>query len=365
MKKNSNIYIAGHRGMVGSALVRSLQSEGYDNLITRTHAELDLTSQKEVNAFFAAEQIDCVILAAAKVGGIHANNTYRADFIYENLMIEANVIHAAFKAGIQRLLFLGSSCIYPRQCPQPMEEEHLLSGYLEPTNEPYAIAKIAGIKMCESYNRQYGTQYRAVMPTNLYGSNDNFDLQNSHVLPAMIRKFHLAKLALNSNIDAINRDEALSGPIPNDIKAALGLKNASNLSPSKNPSVILWGTGIAKREFLHVDDMAEACVHVMTMPYDRYVEVCRATADFIDQGIESVFHLNVGYGQEVTIRQLSELIKNVVGYEGEIIWDSTKPDGMARKLMDTTRLTQAGWTRRIELVEGIRHVYQWYLDRTD
>jgi GDP-L-fucose synthase len=361
MQKNSSIYIAGHRGMVGSALVRSLQSKGYDNLITRTHAELDLTNQKEVNAFFAGEQIDCVILAAAKVGGIHANNTYRADFIYENLMIEANVIHAAFKAGIQHLLFLGSSCIYPKQCPQPMKEEHLLSGYLEPTNEPYAIAKIAGINLCDSYNRQYGTQYRAVMPTNLYGPNDNFDLQNSHVLPAMIRKFHLAKLALNKDIEAIRKDEALSGPIPDDIKAAIGLQNASGLSPNKIPSVILWGTGVSKREFLHVDDMAEACVHVMTMPYDRYVEVCQATADFIDHGIESVSHINVGYGSEVTIRQLSEIIENIVGFDGGIVWDSTMPDGMTRKLMDTTRLTQAGWTRRIELVEGIRYAYQWYL----
>lgn len=363
MKKNSNIYIAGHRGMVGSALVRSLTAKGYTHVVTRTHAELDLTSQVDVNAFFASEQFDCVILAAAKVGGIHANNTYRADFIYENLMIEANVIHAAFKAGVQRLLFLGSSCIYPKQCPQPMHEEHILSGYLEPTNEPYAIAKIAGINLCESYNRQYGTQYRAVMPTNLYGPNDNFDLQNSHVLPAMIRKFHLAKLALDNNIEAINKDETLSGPIPDDIKAALGLQNISALSPAQTPSVILWGTGVSKREFLHVDDMAEACVHVMTMPYDRYVEVCRATDAFKAHGIESVSHLNVGYGQEVTIRQLSEIIKNVVRYEGDVQWDSNMPDGMARKLMDTTRLTQAGWTRRIELTDGIRQAYQWYLDQ--
>lgn len=365
MKKNSIIYIAGHRGMVGSALVRTLQSQGYDNLITRTHAELDLTSQSAVNAFFANENIDCVILAAAKVGGIHANNTYRADFIYENLMIEANVIHAAHKAGIQRLLFLGSSCIYPAQCPQPMKEEHLLSGYLEPTNEPYAIAKIAGINLCESYNRQYGTQYRAVMPTNLYGPNDNFDLEKSHVLPAMIRKFHLAKLALNKDIKAIEKDEALSGTIPDDIKAAIGLQNDATFNPNKSPSVILWGTGVSRREFLHVDDMAEACVHVMTIPYNRYIEACQATAEFKDHGIESVSHINVGYGQEVTILQLSEIIKDVVGYEGEIIWDSTMPDGMARKLMDTTRLTQAGWTRRIELTEGIRQAYQWYLDQTD
>jgi GDP-L-fucose synthase len=365
MKKNSRIYIAGHRGMVGSALVRALQSEGYNNLITRTHAELDLTSQRQVNDFFSNEKIDCVILAAAKVGGIHANNTYRADFIYENLMIEANVIHAAFKAGIERLLFLGSSCIYPKQCPQPMKEEHLLSGYLEPTNEPYAISKIAGINLCESYNRQYGTQYRAVMPTNLYGPNDNFDLQNSHVLPAMIRKFHLAKLALKKDGKAIRKDEALSGTIPDDIKAAIGLQNDYTFSPQNTPQVILWGTGVSKREFLHVDDMAQACVHVMTMPYDRYLEVCKAGAEFFDHGIESVSHINVGYGQEVTILQLSEIIKNVVGYEGDVFWDSTMPDGMARKLMDITRLTKAGWTRRIELVEGIRHAYQWYLDQID
>lgn len=363
MKKDSKIYIAGHRGMVGSALVRCLTAQGYTNLVTRTHAELDLTHQKDVNTFFEREDLDCVILAAAKVGGIHANNVYRADFIYENIMIEANVIHAAYQSGIQNLLFLGSSCIYPKRCPQPMKEEHLLSGYLEPTNAPYAIAKIAGINLCESYNRQYGTRYRAVMPTNLYGPDDNFDLQNSHVLPAMIRKFHLAKLALNHEIEAIHKDETRFGPIPDDIKTALGLIQPSLVSSSHCPAVILWGTGVAKREFLHVDDMAAACVHVMTMPYEHYLEVCRASDDFKDHGIESVSHINVGYSEEITIRRLAELIAQVVDYQGEVVWDATMPDGMARKLMDTTRLTNAGWTRRIELTEGIRRTYQWYQDQ--
>ncbi|MGD9365140.1 MAG: GDP-L-fucose synthase [Desulfobacteraceae bacterium] len=354
MNKEDRIYIAGHRGMVGSALVRSLKSHGYANLITRTHAELDLANQSAVNDFFANEPIDVVFLAAAKVGGIQANNIYRADFIYQNLMIQANVIHAAYKAGIQRLLFLGSSCIYPKQCPQPMKEEHLLSGYLEPTNEPYAIAKIAGINQCQSYNRQYGTKYRVVMPTNLYGPNDNFDLENSHVLPAMIRKFHLSRLALEKDFDAIHKDEVLFGQIPGDIWQAL---------KDKPPAVTLWGSGIAKRQFLHVDDMADACLHVMTLSDRQYQDTCRAAPEFRDHGINAVSHINVGYDQEVSIGQLSEIIKEVVGYKGDVIWDASIPDGMLRKLMDTRRLKDTGWHHRIDLIEGIRDTYQWYLSK--
>jgi GDP-L-fucose synthase len=352
MDKDDRIYVAGHRGMVGSALVRCLRSHGFENLITRTHAELDLTNQGAVNGFFENEPIDVVFLAAAKVGGIQANNIYRADFIYQNLMIQANVIHAAYKAGIRRLLFLGSSCIYPRQCPQPMKEEHLLSGYLEPTNEPYAIAKIAGINLCQSYNRQYGTKYRAVMPTNLYGPNDNFDLENSHVLPAMIRKFHLTRLALEKDFDAIQKDETLFGQIPGDIRQAL---------KDTPPAVKLWGTGIAKRQFLHVDDMADASLHVMTLSDRQYEEVCRAAPEFRDHGIQAVSHINIGYDQEVTIGQLSEIIKAVVGYEGDVIWDTSMPDGMLRKLMDTRRLSDADWCHHIDLTDGIRDTYQWYL----
>jgi GDP-L-fucose synthase len=277
-------------------------------------------------------------LAAARVGGIHANNTYRADFIYENLMVQCNVIHAAFKAGVERLLFLGSSCIYPRDCPQPMREEHLLGGPLEPTNEPYAVAKIAGIKLCESYNRQYGTKYRSVMPTNLYGPGDNFDLENSHVLPAMIRKFHLAKLAGQGNWDGIRHDEERFGPIPEEVRQAL-------------PTVRLWGTGTPRREFLHVDDMADACAFVMQLSDEQCEGAC---------GGETVSHLNVGCGEDRTIREMAEIIYGVVGYEGEVGWDRSKPDGMPRKLLDVSRLSALGWSPRIGLAKGVRHVYDWY-----
>lgn len=359
MKIDDKIYIAGHGGMVGSALVRALKAKGYNNIITRTHSELDLQNQAAVNDFFKTEKIDIVFLAAAKVGGIHANNVYRADFIYQNLMIQANVIHAAYKAGIQRLLFLGSSCIYPKQCPQPMKEEHLLSGYLEPTNEPYAIAKIAGINLCDSYNRQYGTQYRAVMPTNLYGPKDNFDLENSHVLPAMIRKFHLAKLAANQDWVSIGKDEFHFGTISADVKSSLGLCQSSPQSP-QHSVVKLWGTGIAKREFLHVDDMADACLEVMTLSDSQYHKICQVEPEIKEHGLKTVSHINVGSGNEVTIKQLSNIIKEAVGYKGEIIWDSTKPDGMLRKLMATGRLIQTGWTQKVSLTEGIKAIYNWY-----
>jgi GDP-L-fucose synthase len=335
--KNSRIYVAGHRGMVGSAIVRLLAAEGFSRIVTRTHAELDLIDQRAVAEFFRSEEIDAVFLAAARVGGIHANNIYRADFIYENLMVQCNVVHAAFKAGVARLLFLGSSCIYPRSCPQPMKEEYLLSGPLEPTNEPYAIAKIAGIKLCQSYNRQYGTNYRSVMPTNLYGPGDNFDLENSHVLPAMIRKFHLAKLAAQGEGDQIRRDEARFGRIPDDVRGAL-------------PAVRLWGSGAPRREFLHVDDMAAACLFVMQLSDDQYARACGG----------EVSHLNVGCGKDHTLREMAEIIRGVVGGAGEVSWDGAKPDGMPQKLLDVSRLSALGWSPRIGLAEGIRHAYDWY-----
>ncbi|WP_170372763.1 GDP-L-fucose synthase [Ruegeria arenilitoris] len=315
------IYIAGHRGMVGGAILRQLKARQADGealeLVTRTHSELDLTDQSAVRAFMQAERPDVVILAAAKVGGIHANNTYPADFIYENLMIECNVIHQAFAAGVRRLLQLGSSCIYPREAAQPMREDALLTGVLEPTNEPYAVAKIAGIKLCESYNRQHGVDYRSVMPTNLYGPGDNFHPENSHVLPALIRRFHEAK-----------RD---------------GLDE-----------VVIWGTGKPRREFLHVDDMAEASLFVMDLPQDVYQANTQPMLS----------HINVGCGQDVSIAKLAALIAKITGYTGRITQDTTKPDGTMRKLMDVSRLAKMGWKARIGLEDGIRETYDWFLDQS-
>lgn len=311
---DKKIYLAGHRGMVGSAILRRLQAAGHNNILVRTHAELNLTDQSAVRAFMQTQKPDQVILAAAKVGGIHANNVYPAEFIYQNLMMEANIVHQAWAAGCRELLFLGSSCIYPKFAEQPMQESALLTGILEPTNEPYAIAKIAGIKLCESYNRQYGTDYRSVMPTNLYGENDNFHLENSHVIPAMIRKFHDAKTA-------------------------------------HAPAVTLWGTGTAMREFLHVDDMAAACLHVLNLDASAYQTVTEPMLS----------HLNVGTGEDVTIRQLAETIQKVVGFAGDIVWDSAKPDGTARKLMDNSKLRSLGWRPTIELAEGLKSTYQWFL----
>ncbi len=309
----TRIYVAGHRGMVGGAILRRLQAQGAET-ITRTHAELDLTDQRAVAAFMAAERPDAVILAAAKVGGIHANNTYPAEFIYENLMIQSNVIHQAFAHGVRRLLFLGSSCIYPRMAQQPMREDALLTGTLEPTNEPYAIAKIAGIKICESYNRQYGTDYRSVMPTNLYGPGDNFHPSNSHVLPALLRRFHEAV-----------RDG--------------------------RDTVTIWGTGTPMREFLHVDDMAEASLFVLDLPRDVY-----------DANTEPMLsHINVGTGTDVTIRELAAIIAEVTGFGGHIDFDTTKPDGTPRKLMDVSRLAAMGWTARTGLRDGVAETYDWFL----
>jgi GDP-L-fucose synthase len=310
MRTDAKIYIAGHRGMVGSAIVRQLKAAGYANLVTRTSSDLDLTQQQQVSEFLLREKPDYIFMAAAKVGGIHANDTYRADFIYQNLMIEANVVHAAWQAGVRRMLFLGSSCIYPRDCPQPISEDYLLTGPLEQTNEPYAIAKIAGVKLCESYNRQYGTQYVSAMPTNLYGPNDNYDLANSHVLPALIRKAHQAKLR-------------------------------------GDRTYTVWGSGLPMREFLYVDDMAGACVFLMEN-------------DAITEGL-----FNVGTGTDVTIRELAETVMDVVGFEGEIVFDASKPDGTPRKLLDVGRLKQLGWKAKIGLREGIALAYTDFLHKQD
>ncbi len=320
MTEQPKIYVAGHRGMVGSAIVRHLLAQGVQStqIVTRTHAELDLTNQAAVNAFFAAEKPDQVYLAAAKVGGIHANNTYPAEFIYDNLMMQANVIDAAFRNGVQKLLFLGSSCIYPKLAEQPMREDALLTGPLEPTNEPYAIAKIAGIKLCESYNRQYGAShgidYRSVMPTNLYGPGDNYHPENSHVIPALIRRFHEAKAA-------------------------------------RAPTVTIWGSGTPKREFLYVDDMAAASVHVMNLP--------KATLDARTQPMQS--HINVGCGQDITIKELALAVGSTVGFQGHIDFDPSKPDGSPRKLMDSSRLNALGWQARVSLEQGLALAYADFL----
>ena len=339
------IFVAGHRGMVGSAIVRRLIRNGVpeSHILMRSHAALDLTDQAAVRAFFAAEMPEQVYLAAAKVGGIHANNTQPADFIYDNLMIEANIIEAAFRSGVQRLLFLGSSCIYPKLAPQPMPESALLTGTLEPTNEPYAIAKIAGIKLCESYNRQHGTDFRSVMPTNLYGPGDYYHLNNSHVLPAMIRKFHLAKLMQQGDERAIAADEARYGEIPDDVRAMLA-----------SGTVTLWGTGTPYREFLHVDDMAAACVFVMDLDKDAYAA---NTAPMLS-------HLNVGFGSDITIAEVASLVAATVGFTGPIAFDAGKPDGAPRKLMDSSRLNALGWKPAITLQQGLAQAYADYLRET-
>lgn len=318
MQADSKIFVAGHGGLVGSALVRRLLTEGCQKVITRTHTDLELTDGSAVRAFFEKEQPDYVFLAAAKVGGIQANNTYPAEFIHQNLAIQTNVIHEAYRVGVKRLLFLGSSCIYPRDCPQPIREEYLLTGALEPTNRPYAVAKIAGIEMCWAYNRQYGTQYLAVMPTNLYGSRDNYDLQNSHVMPALIRKMHEAK------------------------KAGAG-------------EVVVWGTGRPLREFLYADDMADACVFLMGLPEDKFEEAF--TRDHDRPPL-----INIGCGKDVTIRELAEMVAGVVGFHGRLVFDTSRPDGTPRKLLDVGRLTSLGWRYKTELSAGIALAYQDMLD---
>lgn len=356
LRKDDVIYVAGHRGMVGSAIMRLLKREGYRNLITRTSAELDLTDQAAVRDFFESADIDYVVLAAARVGGIHANNTYPADFIYQNLMIQANVIHQACLAGITRLLFLGSSCIFPKLCAQPMKEEYLLSGILESTNEPYAVAKIAGIKMCESYNRQFGTNYRAVMPTNLYGPGDNYHLENSHVIPAIIRKCHLAKLAAESDGAGIERDQRLFGPIPEDI--ARTIFESDNRTLRRTPYVRLWGSGKGRREFLHVDDMAAACHTVMKLDADQYEQSLSVSGPVPSSGKPSF--INVGTGKDCTIAEAAAMIRGVVGFDGEIRYDSSQPDGTPRKLLDISRITALGWQPQFSLLSGLQDTYDHY-----
>lgn len=352
MNKDSKIYIAGHRGLVGSAIVRKLQHDGYTNLIYRTHAELNLTNQQAVDDFFALEQPEYVFLAAAKVGGILANNTYRADFIYENLQIQNNIIHASYKNGVKKLLFLGSSCIYPKNAPQPMPEDCLLTGELEYTNEPYAIAKIAGIKLCESYNLQYDTNYISVMPTNLYGPNDNFDLDKSHVLPAMIRKMYLAKLLDEGNYAAIAQDLQLELTDPEQI--AQQLIKYGITKDNQQTTLKLWGSGTPYREFLHVDDMAHACIFIMSS-----VNFADLTQD--QKEIRNT-HINIGTGEDISIKDLATIIQNQIGFQGQIEFDVTKPDGTMKKLQDVTKLNALGWKHKVELSDGVQQVINWYLE---
>tara|TARA_B100001564_G_C20665161_1_gene683404 strand:- start:1053 stop:2018 length:966 start_codon:yes stop_codon:yes gene_type:complete len=318
MKHNDKIYIAGHTGLVGSAIIRQLEAQGFNNLLTRTHKELDLVNQLQVKNFFYQEKPDYVVLAAAKVGGIHANNTYPADFIYQNMMIEANVMHSAFENNVKRLLFLGSTCIYPKSVNQPMREDALLTNVLEPTNEPYALAKITGIKLCESYNRQHGTDFRSVMPTNLYGINDNFHPKYSHVIPALMRRFHEAKV-------------------------------------DNTKKVVVWGTGKVMREFLYVDDMAEASLFVLNLNKNIYDKNTRPMLS----------HINVGTGKDIAIREVAETMREVVGYDGVISFDNSKPDGPVKKLIDVSRLSNMGWNYNIDLKEGLEKTYDWYLKNQD
>ncbi|GAB6905575.1 bifunctional GDP-fucose synthetase: GDP-4-dehydro-6-deoxy-D-mannose epimerase and GDP-4-dehydro-6-L-deoxygalactose reductase [Desulfosarcina cetonica] len=355
MKKESKIFVAGHRGLVGSAITEALERRGYNNLIQKTHAHLDLEDQRAVADFFASEKPDFVFLAAAKVGGILANNTYPADFIYRNLAIQNHVIQSAWKHGVKRLIFLGSSCIYPRDCPQPIKESYLLNGPLEPTNRSYAVAKIAGIEMCWAYNRQYGTQFMPVMPTNLYGPGDNYDLQTSHVLPAIIRKCHLAKLAQQGDVTGIKADEISVGPIPAEVKAALGVNPAiSQMDVAVSPAPIFWGTGSVRREFLYSADMADACIHIMSLPE-------RIFRQFLNEAEPPL--INIGCGTDQTIAECVDLVRDVVGYDGDVIWDRDKPDGTPQKLLNTKKLTELGWQPRINLKEGLKSAYLDYLDR--
>ena len=346
MNKNSKIYIAGHRGLVGSAIVKNLTAKGYTNLVYKTHKELDLTNQKAVEDFFASEKPQHVILAAAKVGGIVANNTYRADFIYENLAIQNNVIHNAYKYGVEKLLFLGSTCIYPKNAPQPMPEDCLLTSPLEYTNEPYAIAKIAGIKMCESYNIQYGTNFISVMPTNLYGPNDNFDLEKSHVLPALIRKIHCAKLLNEGKNEEVIKDLNVSSL--EEAKDYLGKFGVNEVS------VEIWGTGLPRREFLYSEDMADACVFLLEN---------RDFKDTYEKDSKEIIntHINIGTGVDISIKELAQLIQKIIGFKGELTFNTEKPDGTMVKLTDPLKLHNLGWKHKVELEDGIKTMYNWYL----
>lgn len=364
IEKSAKIYVAGHRGLVGSAILNNLRNRGYTNFVLRTHAELDLTNQKAVADFFQKEKPDYVILAAAKVGGIMANNIYRADFIYENLMIQNNVIHHSYLNNVKKLIFLGSTCIYPKKASQPIREDELLTSPLEYTNEPYAIAKIAGIKMCESYNIQYNTNYIAVMPTNLYGFNDNFNLETSHVLPAIIRKIHLGKCLEENNWDSIRQDldarpiENITGKADRsdieNILAKYGIykKNESEIT------VTLWGSGIALREFLWSEDMADATIHILENV--NFLDILSV----INKNNVKNTHINIGTGKEISIKELSLQIKNIVNFRGSIQFDTTKPDGTLRKLTDVSRLSDLGWKYKIELQKGIEKIYNWYINYT-
>lgn len=370
MDLKSRIFVAGASGLVGSAIVRALLGAGYANIIGSylrrkpssalfgekvQPVKLDLTDQAEVRGFFTRERPEHVFLAAARVGGIHANNTCPAEFIRENLAIQTNIIHESWQAGVKRLLFLGSSCIYPRDCPQPMREDYLLTGPLEPTNRPYALAKIAGIEMCWAYNRQYGTRYLAAMPTNLYGPGDNFDLEASHVIPAMIRRFHLAKLAMEGNLEAIIEDRQAHGPIPPEVMEMIGLDPGRPITSSSvstpRSSVTVWGTGAPRREFLYSEEMAAACIHLMSLPEESYGSLL--TSRFAPL-------VNIGGGSEVTISELAHLVKEIVGYRGGVEFDPSKPDGTPRKLTDINRLTRLGWRAGIDLAEGLRRTYDWF-----
>lgn len=360
MKLDAKIYVAGHRGLVGSALVKNLKSKGYGNIIVRTHAQLDLTDAIAVANFFEKEKPEYVFLAAAKVGGIVANNTYRAEFIYDNLMIQNNVVHQSYLNGVKKLMFLGSTCIYPKKCPQPMKEDYLLTDVLEYTNEPYAIAKIAGIKLCESYNLQYGTNFISVMPTNLYGPNDNFDLEKSHVLPALIRKIHLGKALEENNWKLIDEDldrlpiKNISGSSSKESKLAMLKKYGIDKVSEKKVTVEIWGSGKPRREFLWSEDMADACVFLME------------NRDFTDtfkndQSEIRNTHINIGTGSDVSIAELANLIKELIGFNGEFVFNTDKPDGTMEKRTDVTKLNQLGWTHKVEINKGLSLMYDYYL----
>lgn len=360
MEKHSKIYIAGHRGLVGSAILKNLKAKGYTNFITRTHKELDLTDSIAVSNFFSAEKPEYVFLAAAKVGGIVANNVYRADFIYENLSIQNNVIHQSYLHGVKKLMFLGSTCIYPKNCPQPMKEDYLLTDTLEYTNEPYAIAKIAGIKMCESYNIQYNTNFISVMPTNLYGPNDNFDLEKSHVLPALIRKTHLGKAIKNNDWETLRKDlnkmpiEGIDGD-SSELEILNVLEKYGIKKENESVKLEVWGTGKPMREFLWSEDMADACIYLME--HRNFKDCFNAE----NKEIRNT-HINIGTGKDISIKDLAILIKNLIGFEGELYFNTEKPDGTMKKLTDPSKLHGLGWKHKIELEEGIKIAYNWFIN---
>lgn len=373
MRKTSKIYVAGHRGLVGSAIVKNLTCKGYINIVTRTHAELDLTNQQAVAEFYESEKPEYVILAAAKVGGIVANSIYRADFIYENLQIQNNVIHQSYLHKVKKLLFLGSTCIYPKNAPQPMTEDSLLTSELEYTNEPYAIAKIAGIKMCESYNLQYGTNFISVMPTNLYGPNDNFDLKMSHVLPALLRKVHLGKCLEEDNWQAIRADlnknpiEAITVKSTKEeilnVLDKYGIRQLKTQNSKLRTSIEIWGSGKPRREFLYSEDMADACVFIIENIDFQDIINSKLKTQNLPLPSEEVrnTHINIGTGEDVSIEELAKLIKKVVGFEGKLVFDASKPDGTMEKLTDPSKLHALGWKHKVELEDGIRTMYAWYL----